>query len=126
LSYNRYWAKQKGVEPTGPAGWAVIIEGEDHSLEDLIKSTGRGLLVTHFFYIRFVQPQTQQYTGLTRDGVFMIEDGRIAYPVNNFRWNESPVNVLANTEMLRVRAANAVVPGIKTHDFNMASISDAV
>lgn len=128
LSYSRYWAKQKNVAPTGPAGWAAIIEGEDHSLDDLIRSTERGLLITHFFYIRFVQPQTQQYTGLTRDGVFMIENGRIAYPVNNFRWNESPVNVLANAEMLSrpVRTDRAIVPGIKTHDFNMASVSDAI
>ncbi|HVP43269.1 MAG TPA: TldD/PmbA family protein [Terriglobales bacterium] len=128
LSYSRYWAKQKNTAPTGPASWATIIHGEDHSLDDLIKSTERGLLITHFFYIRFVQPQTQQYTGLTRDGVFMIENGQIAYPVNNFRWNESPVNVLANAEMLSrpVRTERAIVPAIKTHDFNMASVSDAI
>lgn len=127
LSYNRFWAQKRNVAPTPGVG-SVILEGEDHSLEDLIKSTEKGLLVTHFFYIRFVNPQTLQYTGLTRDGVFMIENGKIAYPVNNFRWNESPVNCLANVEMMSrpVRINNMLLPAMKIRDFNMSTISDAV
>ncbi len=127
LSYNRYWAQKKNVAPTTGLG-SLILEGEDYSLEDLIKSTEKGLLVTHFWYIRSVNPQTLQNTGLTRDGVFMIENGKIAYPVNNFRWNESPANLLANVEMMSrpVRTNGMLLPAMKVKDFNMSSISDAV
>jgi len=65
LAYNRYWAMKKGVAPTPNPGQGLILEGEDHSVEDLIKSTERGLLVTHFFYIRSLEPRTVLYTGLT-------------------------------------------------------------
>jgi predicted Zn-dependent protease len=128
LSYNRYWAKKKGAEPTPNPAQGLIIEGEDHSVEDLIKSTEKGLLVTHFFYIRFVNPQTIQLTGLTRDGLFMIENGKVAYPVMNFRWNESPAVVLANVEMLSrpKRIGGAILPAMKVRDFNFTSLSDAV
>lgn len=127
LSYNRFWAQRKNVAPT-PGPGSLVLEGEDHSLEDLIKSTDKGLLVTHFWYIRAVNPQTLQYTGLTRDGVFMIENGKIAYPVNNFRWNESPANLLTNVEMLgrSARTDGMILPPMKVRDFNMSSISDAV
>jgi predicted Zn-dependent protease len=127
LAYSRYWAAQRKVDPT-PFPSGAIVEGENHSLEDLIKSTDRGLLVTNFWYIRFVNPQTVQLTGLTRDGLFMIEKGKIAYPVQNFRWNESPITMLANVEMLSrsERVTNAVLPAMKVRDFNFTSISDAV
>lgn len=128
LAHNRYWARKKGVQPTPNPAQGLIIEGEDHSIEDLIKSTERGLLVTHFFYIRFVNPQTVQLTGLTRDGLFMIENGRVAYPVMNFRWNDSPASVLANVEMLSrpKRVGNAILPAMKVKEFNFTSLSDAV
>jgi predicted Zn-dependent protease len=128
LAYGRYWARKKGVAPTPNPAQNLIIEGEDHSVDDLITSTEKGLLVTHFFYIRFVNQQTIQLTGLTRDGLFMIENGRVAYPVMNFRWNESPANVLANVEMLSrpQRAGGAILPAMKVRDFNFTSQSDAV
>jgi len=128
LAYNRYWAKKKGVEPTPFPNAGLIIEGEDHSVEDLIKSTERGLLVTHFFYIRFLNPQTVQLTGLTRDGLFMIENGKVTYPVMNFRWNESPLNVLMNVEMMSrpKRVGNTILPAMKVREFNFTSLSDAV
>lgn len=128
LAYTRYWAKKKGVEPTPPPGSNLILDGEDHSIDDLVASTERGLLITHFFYIRFVNPQTVQLTGLTRDGVFMIENGKIAYPVMNFRWNESPANVLANLEgmSLPVRIGGSLIPAIKAKEFTFTSLSDAV
>jgi predicted Zn-dependent protease len=127
LAYSRYWALKKGVAPT-PFSTALTVNGEDHAVEDLIRTTDRGLLVTHFWYIRYVNPQTVQLTGLTRDGLFMIEKGKIAYPVMNFRWNESPANVLANVEMLgrAVRVGDVVVPPMKVREFNFASVSDAV
>jgi predicted Zn-dependent protease len=128
LAHSRYWARKKGVQPTPDPRQGLIIEGEEHSVEDLIKSTERGLLVTHFFYIRFVNPQTVQLTGLTRDGVFMIENGKVAYPVMNLRWNESPANVLSNVEMLSrsKRIDNAILPAMKVREFNFTSLSDAV
>ena len=69
-----------------------------------------------------------QLTGLTRDGVFMIEKGQIAYPVMNFRWNESPANVLANLEGMSrpVRIGGSLIPAIKTREFTFTSLSDAV
>jgi predicted Zn-dependent protease len=104
------------------------MDGEDHSVEDLIRSTDRGLLVTRFWYVRFVNPQTVQLTGLTRDGLFWIEKGKISHPVMNLRWNESPAVVLANVEMLGrpERSGNRVVPAMKVRDFTFTSVSDAV
>ncbi len=128
LGYGRYWAKQKNTKPTPNPGSRLVIDGEDHSLDELIRSTERGLLVTHFWYVRFVNPQTVQLTGLTRDGLFWIEKGKISHPVMNLRWNESPANVLANVEMLGrpVRSNNRVVPAMKVRDFTFSSVSDAV
>ena len=128
LGYTRYWAKKKNAEPTPSPGSDLIFEGEDNSIDDLIASTERGLLVTRFWYIRDVNPQTGQLTGLTRDGLFMVEKGKIAYPIMNLRWNESPANVLANVEMLSrpVLVGGNVVPGMKARDFNFTSVSDAV
>jgi len=128
LGYSRYWAKQKNAKPTPEPGSRLVIDGEDHSLEDLIRSTDRGLLVTHFWYVRFVNPQTVQLTGLTRDGLFWIEKGKISHPVMNLRWNESVPNVLSNVEMLGrpVRTGNRVVPAMKVRDFTFSSVSDAV
>ncbi|HEV8524550.1 MAG TPA: TldD/PmbA family protein [Terriglobales bacterium] len=128
LVYSRYWAKKKDVAPTPRSSQSLVIDGEDHSLDDLVRSTDRGLLVTRFWYIRYLNPQTVQLTGLTRDGLFWIEKGKITYPVVNFRWNESPSNVLANVEMLSrpVRSGERVVPAMKVRDFNFSSVSDAV
>ena len=132
LQYDRYWAARTGHEPT-PSPSTLIMDGGDASLEDLIKGVERGLLVTHFWYIRFVNQQTVQHTGLTRDGLFLIEDGKITQPVMNFRFNDSPVNLLKNTVKLgrpvRVRGlegAQMIVPAILSKDFNFTSISDAV
>lgn len=128
LSYNRYWAQKRGAKPTPAPLESLIIDGEKHSLDDLIQSTERGLLVTHFWYIRFVNPQTVQLTGLTRDGLFLIEKGKIVHPVMNFRWNESAPNVLANVEMMTepVLSNELLVPGMKVRDFQFSSVSDAV
>jgi len=132
LGYDRYWARKKDVEPTPNPGTDLIIDGEDHSIDDLVKSTERGLLITRFWYIRYVNRQTLQLTGLTRDGVFMIEKGKISHPVMNFRWNESPARAMRNVEMLSQPAAvenyNGVdiVPGMKITNFPVSSLSEAV
>ncbi|MEP3926293.1 MAG: TldD/PmbA family protein, partial [Gilvibacter sp.] len=127
LAYDRFWAKEKGVEPV-PFPSNVIMEGGDQSLEDLIKSTKKGILVTRLWYIRSVDPQTLLYTGLTRDGTFYIENGQIKYPVKNFRFNESPIIMLNNLETLgkQVRINGNLIPYMKVRDFTFTSLSDAV
>ena len=136
LFYDRYWASQKNVSPV-PFPGNAIMEGGSASLEDMIKNTKRGVLVTRFWYIRPVDPQTQLYTGLTRDSTFFIENGKIKHPIKNFRFNESPVIMLNNLETLgkQVRVsvdggpgggANFLIPYMKIRDFTFTSLSDAV
>ena len=127
LAYSRFWAEKKGVEPV-PYPSNLIMAGGDASLEDLIKSTKKGILVTRLWYIRSVDPQTLLYTGLTRDGTFYIENGAIKYPVKNFRFNESPIIMLNNLETLgkQVRVEGNLIPYMKIRDFTFTSLSDAV
>jgi predicted Zn-dependent protease len=127
LAYSRYWAEKKGVEPV-PFGRSFVMEGGTQSLEELIKGTEKGILVTRFWYIRSVDPQTLLLTGLTRDGTFYIENGEIKFPVKNFRFNESPVIMLNNVEALGkpVRSGNVIIPPMKIRDFTFTSLSDAV
>jgi len=127
LSYSRYWADKKGVEPV-PFPGNAIMAGGDASLEDLIKDTKKGILVTRLWYIRTVDPQTLLYTGLTRDGTFYIENGKIKHPVKNFRFNESPIIMLNNLETLgqQVRIDGNLIPYMKIRDFTFTSLSDAV
>ena len=137
LRYSRYWAQKQGRLPT-PVPATLRMPGDDGaSLEDLIASTERGVLVTRFWYIRPVDPRTILYTGLTRDGTFLIENGKISKAVKNLRFNESPVFMLNNLEKMgrpeRVSASESggagtaiVVPPIKIRDFNFTSLSDAI
>ena len=99
LAYSRFWAQKKGVKPV-PFPSNVIMAGGTASLDEMIKGTQRGILVTKLWYIRSVDPQTLLLTGLTRDGTFYIENGKIKHPVKNFRFNESPVIMLNNLESL--------------------------
>jgi predicted Zn-dependent protease len=142
LAYDRYWAMKTGKEPTpGASGRgggffgaeSLVLEGGSGNLDQLIASVDRGLLVTHFWYIRFVNPQTLQQTGLTRDGLFLIENGKITRPVMNFRFLESPVRLLKNTKMLgqamRVRGLEGgmmIAPSLVATDFPLPSVSDAI
>jgi len=127
LSYSRYWAAQKNVQPL-PFSRSIVMEGGTQSLEELIKSTEKGILVTRFWYIRSVDPQTLLLTGLTRDGTFYIENGEIKFPIKNFRFNESPVIMLNNVEALGkpVRTGSGLIPPMKIRDFTFTSLSDAI
>jgi predicted Zn-dependent protease len=134
LSYDRYWAKKQGVEPV-PDPSNVLMEGGTGTLEDLIRTTDRGVLVTSLWYIRSVDPRTLLHTGLTRDGVFWVENGEIVRPLTNFRWNDSPVavlkSVLAMSAPVRTppRASNAGtyrVPALRVASFTLSSVSEAV
>jgi len=133
LTYTRFWAQKSNVKPV-PFGSNVIMEGGDQSLEDMIKSTERGVLVSRLWYIRMVDPQTLLLTGLTRDGTFYIENGQIKHPIKNFRFNESPVIALNNIEALgkpersiSVESYRSyLIPPMKIRDFTFSSLSDAV
>jgi predicted Zn-dependent protease len=133
LSYSRYWADKKGVKPVpGPSN--IIMEGGDATIEEMIKSTEKGILVSRLWYIRMVDPQTLLLTGLTRDGLFYIENGQIKFPIKNFRFNESPVIMLNNVEALgRPERSISVesyrsylIPPMKIKEFTFSSLSDAV
>jgi predicted Zn-dependent protease len=132
LAYDRYWAMKTGNEPT-PSAQQLILDGADGSAADLLKGVERGLLVTRFWYLRPVNPQTVQFTGLTRDGLFLIEKGSITQPVTNFRFNESPVRLLQNTIALgtprRAQGGEGfgmIAPPLVATDFLFSSISDAI
>ncbi len=127
LSYDRYWAHKNGKSHNGaPTGWTL--DGGTASREQLLDGVKRGVLVTRFWYIRSLDPQTILMTGLTRDGTFLVENGKITRPLVNFRFNESPVQMLARAD---ARSAAVVVegmrvPALRTHDFQFSSVSEAV
>ena len=128
LAYTRYWANKQGKTPTGGAN-SLRLDGGTESLDQIIASTQRGVLVTHCWYIRPVDQRTLVFTGLTRDGTFLIENGKIARPIKNFRFNESPLFMLNNLDAIGrpVRTSGGdAMPPIRVRDFNFASLSDAV
>jgi predicted Zn-dependent protease len=139
LIQTRHSAAMTG-QPVTPMVDNLVLEvdGATGTIEDLVAGTDRGLLVTCLWYIREVDPQTMLLTGLTRDGVYLVEGGEITGAVNNFRWNESPVDLLG-----RFSAASATVPSfsrewgddyfsrtatpaLRIPDFNMSSVSQAL
>ena len=133
LNYSPFWAKKMGARAVGQPG-NIIMAGGSKSTEELIASTKKGVLVTRTWYIRMVDPQSVLLTGLTRDGTFYIENGKIKHPIKNFRFNESPVTMLNNIDELgrpEVLAGDEsqfqlLIPAMKVRDFNFTSLSDAV
>lgn len=135
LSYDRYWARQKKVEPTPPPIY-LSMEGGSATIEDMIGSTERGLLITHFWYVVFTDPQTVSYTGITRDGLFLIEKGKITLPCVNMRFNDSAISIFNNITMLGKPERQGggfgnpqginLVPPMKVENFNFRSISPSV
>jgi predicted Zn-dependent protease len=138
LAYDRFWADKQGVKPV-PVPGGFRMQGGGATTDELIAQVERGVLVTRFWYIRGVDPRTVLFTGLTRDGVFLIENGKVTRAVRNFRFNESPVAMLNNLVALgrpeRVSASESggvegggavVVPPIVCRDFTFSSISEAV
>jgi predicted Zn-dependent protease len=127
MFYSRFWAQKQGKEAT-PAPPNLIMEGGDASLEQLIRETTRGILLTRTWYIRFVDPQTLLLTGLTRDGTFYVENGEIKHAIKNLRFNESPVIMLNNIDALGKpeRVRGNLIPPMRVRDFTFTSLSDAV
>ena len=134
LQYGRFWAKKQGKAPTGNASCLKMVGKGEQSLDDLIKSTTRGVLVTRLWYLREVDPRTIMYTGLTRDGTFLVEGGRITKSLRNFRFNESPLFMLNNLEGITAperlagteQGGDIAMPALKVRDFNFTSLSEAV
>jgi predicted Zn-dependent protease len=130
LAHERWWAEQQG-EQADPARTPLFMAGADRGLEDLIAGCRRGLLVKNLWYIRYVDAKSLTLTGMTRDGVFLIEDGRIVRPVKNLRWNESPITFLQNVEALsraeRVGGwVNMKLPGVYSRGFTFTSSTDSI
>lgn len=133
LNYSRFWAQKQGKTPTGGPS-SCKIPGGNTTIDQMIAQTERGILVTRLWYLRQVDPRTILYTGLTRDGTFLIENGRISRALRNFRFNESPLFMLNNLEALgpaqRLAGTEAggsvVMPALKARDFNFTSLSEAV
>lgn len=137
LVTTRHGAELTGL-PVAPAIDNLVLEGGGgRSLEEMVAGTGRGLLLTCLWYIREVDPATLLLTGLTRDGVYLVEDGEVVGEVNNFRFNESPVSLLGRateagrTERTLPREWNdhvtrAAMPALRIPDFHMSSVSPGV
>lgn len=136
LEYDRYWANRQGREPL-PRGGGIKLTGGEGTVDDLVSTVNRGLLVARVWYVRAVDRRRLTYTGLTRDGVFLIEDGRIIRPVSNMRFKESIISILNNVESIgsavRVVASESgglgvpvVVPPVVVRDFHFTSGSDAI
>jgi predicted Zn-dependent protease len=137
LEYHRAAAARSGTVATPPGDNLVLeLPGATDSLDELIARTQRGLLLTCLWYIREVDPVTLLVTGLTRDGVYLVDGGEVIGAVNNFRFNESPIDVLARTTEVgrTVRAlsrewgdwqSRTEMPALRVADFNMSSVSPA-
>ncbi len=140
IAYSRQAAAVAGREPTGhgfplpnefgeaPAN--IVIAGGTSTLDEMVASTERGILVTRLWYIREVDPYEKIFTGMTRDGTFLIEDGELAGGIRNFRFNQNLIELLSNVEMLSpaIRASgeespDMVVPAMKVRDFNFTEVT---
>ncbi len=136
LVYPRATAAEFDAPVTPPGDNLLMSGGSDVSLDDMVARTERGLLLTCLWYIREVDPATLLLTGLTRDGVYLVEDGRVTAAVNNFRFNESPVDLLRRvteagaTEVTLPREwkdwfTRTAMPPLRIPDFHMSSVSRA-
>lgn len=132
LKRDRYWASRTGLPPVADYNFYTLAGGTD-APADMIRSVKRGVLVTRLWYVRMVDPRALLLTGLTRDGTFLIENGEIAGPCTNFRFNESPITVLRNvlgrgptTDASPVAWTALSIPPLLVEDFTFSSISPAV
>jgi predicted Zn-dependent protease len=131
LSYSRYWAGEKKVEPTpGPVNFILESSGPTTPVDEMIRQTRRGLLISRFWYVRLIDQRSIMLTGLTRDGMWWIENGQISHPVRNLRFNQSVLAMLApqNVEAIgpSERKAPLLVPALKLAEFTFTSMSDAI
>lgn len=131
LEYSRYWAQEKKRQPTpGPVNYILESREAPASLDAMIAGMKRGLLISRFWYVRLVDPRTLVLTGLTRDGLWWVENGEVRHPVRNLRFNQSVLAMLApwNVEAIGVpeRLSPFMVPALRLGAFRFTSVSDAV
>jgi predicted Zn-dependent protease len=114
----------------GEAPMNLVFTGGKASVDEMVRSTDRGILVTRLWYIREVDPYEKILTGMTRDGTFLVENGKISGGIRNFRFNQSMIEMLSNVEMLgeAVRAAGEesfemVVPAMKVREFHFSEVT---
>jgi predicted Zn-dependent protease len=135
LAYSRAAAEEFGA-PVAVAADNILMTGDSTELADMIAATERGLLLTTLWYMREVDPTTLLLTGLTRDGVYLVEDGEVTAAVNNFRFNESPLDLLRRASQAGVSeptlprewgdwVTRAAMPSLRIPDFHMSSVSQA-
>ena len=136
LVRSRGWAARTGQQPRSDVDNLILTGEGTATLAEMIAGTQRGLLLTCLWYIREVDPERLLLTGLTRDGVYLVEDGRVTAAVNNFRFNESPVELLGRitevgrTELTLCREWNdfftrTAMPAVRVADFTMSTVSQA-
>ena len=140
IAVSRTAAKKSGLAPTGhgyplpnEAGEApvnIVIAGGDSTLDDMIRSTAHGILITRLWYIREVDPYEKMMTGMTRDGTFLIERGELVGGLRTFRFNQSIIEVLNNVELMSPaerasgeEAIDMVVPAMKVHNFHLSGVT---
>ena len=131
LPYSRFWATERKRDPTpGPVNYIMESTDPPVALEDMIKTMKRGLLISRFWYVRLADPRTIVLTGLTRDGLWRIENGEVRHPVRNLRFNQSVLAMLApwNVEAIGApqRLSPFMVPALKLAAFTFTSMSDAI
>ena len=135
LAYPRAAADEFDA-PVAVAAENILMTGDSTELADMIAATERGLLLTTLWYMREVDPTTLLLTGLTRDGVYLVEDGEVTAAVNNFRFNESPLDLLRRASQAGVSeptlprewgdwVTRAAMPSLRIPDFHMSSVSQA-
>ena len=127
LAYSRYWAKKQQAEPTGVI-YPIIMNGSEETIANLIASTEQGIFISRAWYVRYVNPRTLEVTGMTRDGTFLIEDGKISHPIKNLRFNQCLPEMLKNivaTSQVK-RCGDNVIPGCKVENFHFSSITDSI
>src|SRR4029078_3598087 len=133
LFYTKFWAQKQSKQVSGFPS-SIKLVGGTTSMDEMIKSTPRGVLVTRLWYLRSVDPRSILFPGRPRDGTFLIENGKITKAIKNFRFNESPLFLLANLEAIgpairlggTEQGGPGVIAAIKAKDFNFTSLSDAV
>lgn len=130
MVWDRWTAAQNGREPVARPG-STIMEGTDRTAADLIREVERGVLVTHFWYVRSVKADETLVTGMTRDGTFLIEDGEIVGGVRNMRWNDSCLGMLQRTVAIGkpgscadVELMPSLYPPIVVKDWNFVATTD--
>jgi predicted Zn-dependent protease len=140
LVFSRATAKKMKAKPTGhgfslpndmgEAPMNLVFSGGNSTVDEMVRSTERGILVTRLWYIRDVDPYEKVLTGMTRDGTFLVQNGRVAGGIRNFRFNQGLLEMLSNVEMMGVpvRAAGEesfemVVPPMKVSNFNFSEVT---